>query len=137
MAPKIKKLKSKICKQCGERFYQKRYSAGPDGTFKNRLYCGKKCFGESIRVAEPMKTRRRKSVLKAYGGKCVCCGESQWQFLSLDHVNNDGAEHRKEVGQSQIYIWAERNNYPPVLQILCFNCNMAKGFYGECPHEIS
>ena len=27
-----------------------------------------------------------------------------------------------------------KNYYPKNLQILCHNCNMAKGFYGECPH---
>ena len=137
MAPKLKKLKSKKCLICGETFYQKRYSAGPDGTFKNRKYCSQKCAGVAIRVNEPKKLRVRKEVLKNYGGKCVCCGESDWHFLSLDHVNNDGAKHRREIGNSQVYNWAKKNNYPNSLQVLCYNCNMAKAFYGKCPHGLS
>src|SRR5216683_833717 len=26
--------------------------------------------------------------------KCACCGETQYEFLALDHVNNDGSIHR-------------------------------------------
>lgn len=135
MAPRKKVLLSKVCETCGKTYYQKRYSSGPDNTFKNRRFCSRKCFGQSIRVSEDIKKRRRKTVIVAYGGKCVCCGESDWHFLTLDHINNDGAEHRKKIGQSRLYIWAEQNNYPSTLQVLCFNCNMAKGLYGICPHK--
>ena len=70
-----------------------------------------------------------------YGGKCACCGETQLEFLTIDHKNNDGNKHRKEIKNANIYAWAIRNNYPPVLQILCHNCHGAKSFYGECPHN--
>ncbi|MFA5706889.1 MAG: HNH endonuclease [Candidatus Neomarinimicrobiota bacterium] len=135
MAPKLKELKSKKCIICGKVFYQKRYSSGPDHSFYKRKYCSCKCFGKSIIVSEDAKTRRRKRVLAAYGGKCACCGETEWKFLSLDHVDNDGAEHRRKIGQSRIYEWAEDNGYPDNLQLLCYNCNMAKAFYGKCPHQ--
>lgn len=131
---KTKALLSKACEQCGEVFHQKRYSGGPDHTFANRKYCSKKCAGVAFSVDEDSKQRRRKSVIAAYGGKCTCCGESEWQFLSLDHINNDGAAHRREV--RDVYKWAEDNNYPNTLRVLCFNCNMARAFYGVCPHEI-
>lgn len=73
---------------------------------------------------------------------CACCGESSMCFLSLDHVNNDGAEHRRKLtggksrgGNLQVFYWILRNDFPPGFQVLCHNCNMAKGIYGECPHE--
>ena len=28
-----------------------------------------------------------------------------------------------------------KNNFPKGFQILCHNCNIAKGHYGKCPHE--
>ena len=31
--------------------------------------------------------------------------------------------------------WIIENNFPKGFQILCHNCNVAKGLYGECPHE--
>jgi len=135
MAPRKKELLSKNCQTCGGIFHQKRYAGGPDRYFMKRKYCCKKCAGASFRVEVDAKTRRRANVLLKYGGKCVCCGESQPEFLSLDHINNDGAAHRKEIGQSRLYKWAEDNDFPKSLQILCFNCNMAKGFYGICPHQ--
>lgn len=79
----------------------------------------------------------RMEVILAYGGRCVCCGESQYEFLALDHVNNDGASHRASSSciRRRIYHWAKMNDYPDTLQVLCHNCNCAKGYYGYCPHH--
>lgn len=85
------------------------------------------------------KQKRRLIVLIYYGGdppKCACCGESHTEFLTIDHINNDGAEHRKRIGGSgNLVNWLIQNNYPKGYQILCSNCNCAKGSYGYCPHE--
>lgn len=135
MAPHLKKLASKTCEICSKVFDQKRYSSGPDHMFKKRKYCSRKCAGKAITVSADAKTRRRQRVIEAYGGRCTCCGESQWQFLSIDHINNDGAKHRSEIGQSNVYKWAEDNGFPNTLRLLCYNCNMARAFYGVCPHE--
>jgi hypothetical protein len=35
-----------------------------------------------------------------------------------------------------IWNWIKKNNYPERLQILCFNCNMAKAHNGYCPHSM-
>ena len=70
---------------------------------------------------------------------CKCCGEKEIKFLSIDHINGGGNKHRKEIGikdgkGGNIYHWIIANNFPEGFQILCHNCNMAKGFYGICPH---
>jgi hypothetical protein len=82
--------------------------------------------------------QRRYVVLCHYGGnppKCACCGENTIEFLSIDHVNNDGFKHRKLVGGgSSLNKWLVKHNFPIGFQILCHNCNCAKGFYGKCPH---
>lgn len=85
-------------------------------------------------------------VFEAYGGyKCSCCGETIKEFLTLDHINNDGAAHRREVfggrehgsGRS-LYGWIIRNNFPPILQVLCANCNWGKRMNGGiCPHTTN
>lgn len=78
----------------------------------------------------------RQQILNAYGGRCACCGESTPEFLAIDHVYNDGAQHRRVVGGgSTLYAWLKANNFPQDrFQLLCHNCNMAKGLYGQCPH---
>lgn len=68
-----------------------------------------------------------------YGWFCQCCGEEDIRFFCLDHINNDGAFHRKQ-NKSNLYTWARVNNYPPTLQTYCHNCNFAKHVYGVCPH---
>lgn len=78
--------------------------------------------------------QKRLEVLKNYGNKCICCGEKNFMFLALDHKNNDGNKHRKIIKQD-LTLWAYKNSYPKILQILCHNCNMAKGIYGKCPHR--
>lgn len=65
---------------------------------------------------------------------CNCCKESIYSFLCLDHVNNDGHEHRKIV-KGNIYVWLRKNKYPSGFQVLCHNCNMAKALYKSCPHQ--
>ena len=70
-----------------------------------------------------------------YSNKCVCCGENIIEFLCIDHMEGNGNKHRRELNESSIYSWLKRNNYPKGFQVLCYNCNMAKGFFGECPHK--
>lgn len=95
---------------------------------------------EIIRAVRGNKRRYRKLRLEAiehYGGKCACCGEFRIQFLTIDHINNDGAEHRRELGNRNIYEWLKKNNYPKDgFRVLCYNCNCSIGNYGYCPHEL-
>lgn len=65
---------------------------------------------------------------------CACCGENELKFLAIDHIDGGGAKHRKKVGTSMSR-WLVKNGFPKGLQVLCHNCNMAKGFYGDCPHR--
>lgn len=44
----------------------------------------------------------------------------------MDHINGDGSIDRKLGMADHIWNWIKNNNYPERLQILCFNCNMAK-----------
>lgn len=87
-------------------------------------------------LASRMKAKTE--VFAYYGNKCACCGETEPSFLTIDHVDNNGAKMRKKgvyrCGYS-IYSWLRRNNYPEGFQLLCMNCNFAKGHFGFCPHQ--
>lgn len=83
----------------------------------------------------------RQDVLAAYGGpRCACCGESEPLFLSIDHVDNDGAEMRRSGvhsrGGTQFYQWLRKSGFPTGFQVLCMNCNLGKHRnQGVCPHQ--
>lgn len=92
--------------------------------------------------SKAFRTRLKDACFGAYGGyKCVCCGEEEKIFLTLDHINNDGAKHRKAIGIRGgigIYTWIRKNNFPDGFQVLCFNCNHGKQLNkGICPHQLS
>ena len=76
----------------------------------------------------------RETVLNHYGGQCACCGESVYEFLAMDHIFGGGNKHRKARKKDTLAMWLYENGYPEGFQVLCHNCNMAKGFYGRCPH---
>lgn len=79
----------------------------------------------------------RAAVLAAYGSVCACCGETEEKFLSLDHINGGGRKQRKELRKTgtAFYSWLCSQGFPDGLQVLCMNCNWAKGIYGACPHK--
>lgn len=81
--------------------------------------------------------RQRAAAIAAYGGRCACCGESEPAFLTIDHVNRDGASHRREMGTSvRIEEWLAKHGYPEGFQVLCWNCNLGRERNdGVCPHE--
>jgi hypothetical protein len=79
-------------------------------------------------------------VIQAYGGCCICCGETIPEFLTVDHIDNDGAEdrrkHRGSHSGSNFYKRLERLRFPKdKYQLLCWNCNCGKAYYGACPHQ--
>jgi hypothetical protein len=80
---------------------------------------------------------KRKLCIEKYGSRCVCCGESTYEFLAFDHKNGGGSKHRRETGLwgASFVRWLIANNFPEEYQLLCHNCNQAKSCYGECPHE--
>lgn len=78
-----------------------------------------------------------KNIYKDILIKCNCCGEIHEEFLTLDHKNNNGADHRCKTGywghlyEKMLDDGFDTNDY----QILCLNCNSSLGFRGYCPHR--
>lgn len=93
------------------------------------------------RNSEAQKRRNAKlraEMLARYGQRCVCCGETTAEFLSIDHVARNGQSHRKELGGAgaNFLIALKRLGWPTDgIQILCMNCNWATRYGHVCPHK--
>lgn len=104
-------------------------------------------YDDGLTAGQRYHKRLREDALTAYGNACACCEENCVAFLVIDHVNGDGAAHRRVLkpvpsrsgkamgGGSATYKWLRENKYPKGFQVLCANCNMAKERPGGCPHQ--
>jgi hypothetical protein len=112
-----------LCTECGE---------------SSKTYLCRICYDKG-KLLYMIKYRQkvRDEVFRNYGGAtCSCCGETERDFLTIDHINEDGARHRREVVRSgAFYQWLKSHNFPPGFQVLCWNCNHSKHFHGECVHK--
>ena len=81
--------------------------------------------------------RLKREIIDAYGGKCVCCGEQAYEFLTIDHIN--GRPPRRERGKTRgnhMYADLKKAGFPKdEFRLLCMNCNFSRGMYGYCPHQ--
>jgi hypothetical protein len=101
----------------------------PDGFWSLCRICGRSYAGE--RRIE----LRKKGFLK-FGCRCVYCGETTYEWLALDHVDDDPEKcpggHR--VSTDEILARLKREGWLKEemkrYQILCHNCNVAKRDYG-------
>lgn len=82
-------------------------------------------------MSQKRKDKRRSATIKVfnhYGNVCGTCGISDHDVLTIDHINQDGAEHRKRdgIGLSgrNFHQWLVANGFPEGFRTLCFNCNM-------------
>lgn len=72
--------------------------------------------------------KRVEFIMKA-GGKCVECGENDPVVLDFDHINDDGAEHRKQTKRTNVVnIFAKNGVDTSRFQLLCKNCNWRKEY---------
>jgi 5-methylcytosine-specific restriction endonuclease McrA len=98
--------------------------------------------------ANRTRLERKQKVFSHYSNgslKCACCGVKGLEFLTIDHIISrktmESDLELMNMGYSaklfakELYYWLEKNNFPSGFQILCWNCNFAKGSLGECPHE--
>lgn len=155
----------KVCAKCREwrkGYYSVRRSIEKDPSLCRRTDCQNKadpgykscarCRARTKKYEDSNReTLRKKSnefyyrvkdeVFAAYGGYvCACCGITNKEFLSIDHIDGSGPEHREKLtgnprnGQT-LYYWLKKNNFPPGFRVLCMNCNFSLGHHGYCPHR--
>ncbi len=113
-----------VCRGCG----------GKHGERITKTLCAV-CAERYRKVGKQRARKQRQRVLDYYGRYCACCGESEEEFLAIDHINNDGKEHRDSINVA-LYQWLIQHKFPSGFQTLCYNCNMGKFRNGgTCPHK--
>lgn len=134
----------KVCRACldkGQRRAEARQGRGLCSHCRNRAVPGKtgceSCLARHRSSTARLNAKYKKAVFDHYGWSCRCCGCDTPEFLGIDHVHGGGTKHRKSLGGKSgttFYRWLIKQGLPDGYQTLCHNCNMAKGFYGRCPH---
>lgn len=100
-------------------------------------------LGDEIRRYNRERHHQMKALLVAHysngANRCACCGESNIHFLTIDHINGNGSQHRKssKCGTgATFYRWLLREGMPKGYQALCYNCNSARAWQRTCPHKL-
>jgi len=127
-APSLKKKNSRICKKC-------HYEKGMVWRNKNRNRVNKSALkhykkdpSKHHKAVHKARVKVRLDMIKAYGGKCVRCGISDVDVMDIDHINNNGAEDRKNhLHGYNLYRHLKKHGWPKdEFQLLCKNCNWKK-----------
>ncbi len=76
-------------------------------------------YAEQSRKA---KRRLREKVFAVLGETCAKCAFSDKRALTLDHLLNNGAEERTEIGERGVWLRAIKPEHQHEYRILCMNC---------------
>lgn len=95
-------------------------------------------------IQKRWREKNRRIVLEYYSkGRpfCACCGEDIYDFLTIDHLHNNGVQERKQSngGGHHNYRFIIKSGFPDEYQVLCYNCNCARGKRNlnfTCPHKM-
>lgn len=95
-------------------------------------------------VAKRYSDTLKDKVFEHYGKRCLHCGFDNTDALTIDHINQDGAEHRRAIagnsrrgGGRLLYKWLIDNEFPDGFRTLCQNCNtIAYKQYLRNKHDI-
>lgn len=80
--------------------------------------------------------RVRDKCFAALGNACACCGESEEQFLEIDHIYGGGNQERAERYKNDNIFLMRADGYKnDKYQLLCANCHRAKTRLGHCIHK--
>ena len=126
--------------------YDKKYRQDSENNEKKKKYMMKfRAIPENKEKVKKSWEKIRIKVYSVYSKRlsnsdipcCNCCGETTMEFLAVDHIKGRKhlPENEKKLKSKTLLPFLIKNNYPEDYQILCHNCNSAKGFYGICPHE--
>ena len=73
----------------------------------------------------------KRETIDKYSPSMMCqrCGFDDIRALSIDHIDNNGSTHRRNIGVlggNAFYRWLKKQGYPQGYQVLCMNCQMIK-----------
>lgn len=107
------------------------------------VHCDK-CRAVACARAKENRMKLRMAAFSVYGGPVCSCDGCLWhnnacqcveiEILTLDHIDNNGADHRREIsygkeregGGGKTYRWLKKNAWPSGFVVLCHNCNWSK-----------
>lgn len=144
-------VNTKVCKRCGEEKPIEQFNKDKSRPSGRHSWC-KQCDAKYKRLWYQIHTERKERdkathqklrldrkvmVLTYYGSgrlACVKCGFDDIRALSIDHIDDKGAEHRRQFGYKNgrrmggynIYRWLIRQGFPDGFQTLCMNCQWIK-----------
>jgi hypothetical protein len=89
-------------------------------------------------IVRKSERKSRREILEHYSGtppRCVQCGDMRYPCLELDHINGNGAAHRRLLrglnhrgASTTVYRDIKKRGFPPEFQVLCANCHRLKTF---------
>lgn len=119
-----------------QREYMRIYRITHRARMRNQRYEWKRANPKRVNDSNKQERLRLKElVLSHYGlfGKAVCvrCGFSDIRALCLDHIEDNGAQHRRMIAYptfagTSFYRWIKKTGFPSGFQTLCANCNLIK-----------
>lgn len=130
----IRKLKiidgKKLCVKCGL------YKAS-DMFYKNAsASCGLEAGCKECKRNYSVIINRinKMEFILAYGGGCSCCGITDLDLLTVEHIKYKG--HKLIYNQTDVLMRKLKAlKYPEGYTCLCFNCNLSTKSGRPCPHS--
>ena len=129
------------CREC-IRAYERNWRKNTEKGREHAKRKGRKHYalhGERVRARRRQNWKNTWAKIRAiYGETCACCGESELSFLTVEHVNQDGAaDRRKHGGNTQLRNWLAKQPKLEGYEILCWNCQWGRKLNGGiCPHRL-
>ncbi|HEX5187377.1 MAG TPA: hypothetical protein VFV86_10860 [Nitrososphaeraceae archaeon] len=116
-----------ICNWCNKKF---------SGSRARVKFCSQECQ-QKYHTKNNLKNIQdiRNKIFEIYGKTCECCGEDNLEFLTCDHVDGGGNQHRQEKSQKKIFEEILESYGDGRFRVLCMNCNWATRFGKQCPHK--
>jgi hypothetical protein len=139
MEEELKEQTEKVCSRCQIKFPINNYTIRRDARKPYIRGVCRECH--NTRTRDNWR-KLRVEIFNNYGWECKCCGETIKEFLSLDHINNDGYLDKNPNGDKksgkELYLLVKRQGFPEKYQTLCMNCNWGKKIgNGVCPHNYN
>lgn len=127
------------CKSCRKQIAQERYQEQRDSILKTSKAWKTANAAKYRSQQRAYRNQQREEIAQqvfSHYGPCSCCGEAEIKFLTVEHMNGNGAQHRRMIGKTDMWLWLYHNGFPKGYTLLCFNCN-AGAFRngGICPHK--
>ena len=142
---KRKELAKRPERKAKKKEYQKKYNTIYYSTHESKVWrkeYQKKDDDQRLKILQGYSKRLSNSDIPC----CNCCGLNEYlDFLALDHITGkkqmDSIPELVKLGYSsklennKLKDWIIKNNFPKGFQILCWNCNISKGYSknNKCP----